>query len=219
MAQRTLISAALACSMVACLLIAPGQAQSRPPDPTNPCVLFNNTGYLTATNKCPHDTFQVSMVSGEYAKGADATPAPAKAQFHWLGPFIEIKSGGELARPLEIAVLRNTDGKFVVPKGVNADGSLRDLTSSKRQVCQLFFKGKPDFAIFRAKLGGGGTRVVGNDFYIGRRPAPGPPGVPCAEYYEEPEGDPKKGRNPVEGRMVDMYSLKTCHFVIDDCSK
>jgi hypothetical protein len=106
------------------------------------------------------------------------------------------------------------DGKQVVPKGLKADGSLVDVSSTKKSVCQLFWKGTNDFAIFRASLSPDGERVVGNDFAMGERSDPGKPGTPCEEYFERAYQE----RPAMEGRMMPVYDVGSCRIMIDDCN-
>jgi hypothetical protein len=109
-------------------------------------------------------------------------------------------------------VVRKADGKMVAPKGIKQDGTLVDVSITKKRACQLFVKGSSDFSGFRARLSSDGTRVLGNDFYNGDRSPPVEGGTPCERYFET-------GPPAVEGRMVDVYDTGSCRVVIDDCSK
>jgi hypothetical protein len=112
----------------------------------------------------------------------------------------------------------------VAPKGVKSDGSLVDVSSSKKRVCQLFVKGSNDFSMFRASLSPDGSRVIRNDFAFGERPNFPPvkggdwQGTPCEQYYEKATST-QPVLPAVEGRMVDVYDTGSCRVIIDDCSK
>jgi hypothetical protein len=212
-----------------------------PTDASRPCFLTPNEtsssaehiGHLTVTNKCPEDFFKVALLridpAGKdhiQAMGADAGGVWPDTQFVWVGPVLTFLPKSEVpqGKPLYVAVLRLADGKMVAPKGIKADGTLLDVSSSRRRVCQLFDdvpyawspKGPTDFAFFNATLSPDGSRVIRNDHraYPGtRRSESGEPGVPCKEYFEEGHD----GRPGVEGRMVDVYTTGSCRVVIDDC--
>lgn len=189
-------------------------------------------GYLTVTNKCPQDSFKVALLridpAGKdpiQAMGADANVVQPNTKFIWLGPFLTFPPGSDVpqGKPLYVAVLRLSDSKIVAPKGVKADGTLLDVSSSRRRACQLFDtgpresspKGPIDFAGFRAALSPDGSKVIRNDFRAptGKRSPVGEPGVACEQYSEEGHD----GRPGVEGRMVDVYTTGSCRVVIDDC--
>lgn len=189
-------------------------------------------GYLTVTNKCPQDSFKVALLridpTGKepmQAMGADANVVQPNTQFNWLGPFLTFSSGSSVpqGKPLYVAVLRISDGKIVTPKGVKPDGTLLDVSSSRRRACQLFNAGPAqslpnsplDFAIFRATLSPDGSKVIRNDFRTATSKASpvGEPGVACEQYFEEGHD----GRPGVQGRMVDVYTTGSCRVVIDDC--
>jgi hypothetical protein len=196
------------------------QGPKGPPDPQRPCHFKEDLGYLTVINLCPKDQFKVALLridqSGKgpiYAMGADATSATAGAKHQWLGPFLRFPKTPDMPEhPIHVAVLREADGKMVAPKGIKQDGTLVDVSSSKKRACQLFVKGSSDFAIFRARLSADGTKVLGNDFYRGDRSPPVEGGAPCEQYFET-------GPPAVEGRMVDVYDTGSCRVVIDDCRK
>jgi len=219
-----------------CLLahVQDAQGQPKPPDLNKPCIPFNDTntlGYLTVTNKCPHDTFKVAMLRMDpagkapiYAMGADASGVPGSTPFQWLGPFLQFSMSTSVPdRPVWVAVVRKSDGKLVAPKGVKSDGSLVDVSSSRKRVCQLFVKGSKDFAMFRASLSPDGSKVIRNDFAFGERPnypplKGGEQGTPCEQYYEKATST-RPVLPAVEGRMVDVYDTGSCRVIIDDCSK
>ena len=171
-------------------------------------------GYMTAINKCPHDEFIVALVNADNpelirAMGADATPVAKGAKHQWLGPYLPFSASAHVPdTKLHGAVRRVSDGKFVVAKGVKTDGSLMDVSSTKKRVCQLFNKDGSGFAVFRATLSGDGKKVIRNDFYQGKH---SPSGTACEQYFEE-------GPPAVEGRFVDVYAPGSCQFVIDDCT-
>jgi len=175
---------------------------------------------MTAVNKCPHDEFYVSLVrfggAAAYAFGAAGDPVRGAVKHQWVqGPNL----GGEpqAKNPqMYIAVLRASDGKLVVPKGVAADGVTPvDISGTKRRVCQLFKQSSNplDFAAFRARLTADGSKVVRNDF--GQKPNEYPEGLACEKYSEVTVG----GTTTAVGKLTDVYKPPSCLFVIDDCSK
>lgn len=145
---------------------------------------------------------------------ADATWVAEGAQYQWLGSLLRFTNSSSVPDERVLVGIIRADGKQVVPKGQKADGSLIDVSSTKNSVCQLFWKGTKDFAIFRASLSPDGTRVVGNDFAMGERSEPGKPGTPCEEYFEKGY----KERPAVEGHMMPVYDVGSCRITIDDCS-
>lgn len=179
------------------------QGPRGPSDPKKPCQFKEglDLGYLTVTNLCPKDQFKVALLKFDHpadwsmdllpagqgsihAMGADATSATAGTKYQWLGPFLRFPKTPDMPeKPIHVAVIRKADGKVVVPKGIKQDGTLTDVTSSKRKVCQLFEKGTSDFAIFRARVSADGTRVLHNDFYRGDRSPPVVGGTLCEQYF------------------------------------
>lgn len=220
---------------------AAGVAAMSPIDASRPCLLdpkgtpsrAEQLGYLTITNKCPQDSFKVALLRIDpagndpiQAMGADANVVQPNTQFIWLGPFLTFPPGSDVpqGKPLYVAVLRLADGEMVAPKGVKADGTLLDVSSSRRHTCQLFDKRPAGsssngparrFAGFRGILSPDGSKVIRNDFRTptGRASLTGEHGVPCEDYFEEGHD----GRPGVEGHMVDVYTTGSCRVVIDDC--
>lgn len=178
---------------------------------------------MTAVSKCPKDVFFVSFVrfgstsSAAYAYGAaTADPVTGTTKHRWVGPNL----GGEAQAQnpqMYVAVLRASDGKVIVPKGVAADGVTPvDISSTKRRVCQLFKQSSNplSFAAFRARLNPDGSKIIRNDF--GKKPDVYPEGLECEKYSEVLVGE---GSTTAVGRLTDMYQPRGCMFVIDDCSK
>lgn len=193
---------------------------STPPDHTKPCVASSTGSYMTAVSKCPNDAFFVSfMRSGSTAVsalGADATPVRGTVKHQWLGPNLGGSTQSWQQPGMYVAVLRASDGKLVVPKGVAADGVTPvDISGTKHSACQLFKQGSSPlrFAAFRARLSNDGAKVVRNDF--GSKPNEYLEGLACEKYAEVLVGD---GSSTAVGRMTDVYKPPSCLFVIDDCS-
>jgi len=175
---------------------------------------------MTAISKCPNDEFFISSVrfgtNMVAAMGADGTPVKGAVKHMWVGGNLGGDSKAWQHPNTYIAVLRASDGKLVVPKGVNADGVTPvDISGTKRRVCQLFAQNsKPlRFASFRARLTADGSKVVRNDF--GVKPNEYPEGLDC-EKYSEVLINPA---TTAVGKMTDVYKPPSCLFVIDDCSK
>ena len=193
---------------------------SSPSDPTKPCVASGTGSYMTAISKCPKDEFHISFVkfgpTSVYAMGADATPVTGAVKHMWVGPNLggDQKSWQQPDR--YIAVVRASDGKVIVPKGVQADGVTPiDISGTKRRVCQLFAQDSNPlrFVGFRARLTADGSKVVRNDF--GRKPEQYPEGLECEKYSELLIDR----TTTAMGKMTDVYKPPSCLFVIDDCSK
>jgi len=188
---------------------------------------------MTAISKCPNDEFYMAFVSFAGTTGvnvslvnADDEPVKGAVKHMWVGRNL---GGGSKAWPMPwqhpdtyIAVLRASDGKLVVPKGVNADGvTTADISGTKRRACQLFAQNsKPlRFANFPAVLTADGSKVV--KYRSGAKPND-PERVDtwaCEEYSEVPGYVLIGGATTAVGKMTDVYKPPSCLFVIDDCSK
>jgi len=184
-------------------------------------------GKLVSKSKCPNDKFGFALVNMNPPDTTDPKKQYITASFDGVSDG-NIQLGGSRYTSFSksphapdtlrhIAVIRQSDGKQVVPKALMPDGKLVDISATKKRVCLLFEKGTNKLAGFRMGLSLDGTRVTGNDF--AQAPTPegkspmGLPGVPCSQYFE-------LGPPAVEGRMVDVYApVGTCQIVIDDCTK
>jgi hypothetical protein len=175
---------------------------------------------MTVTNKCQNDSFVISLVRFKPGN-KDTIFASAGAGVHsavqhkWIGPIITLNTSafGEV----HVAVLRTSDGKLVVPKGANPDGTVYDISGTTKQVCLLFVKdAEPKrFGIFRMSVTVDGLKVLGNDFARAKVEIP-EGGLPCEQYEEEP--DKAIGFAGVVGRMVEVFYPGGCQFLVDDCS-
>lgn len=120
-----------------------------------------------------------------------------------------------------VVVLRESDGKTVIPKGINADGSFYDISKTGRKVCQLFEQGsKPlKFAAFRGEASTDGLKMIHDDFYT-----PGlekflhipKGGIACDRYIDSETSGGFLGKK--YGKVVTAYKPGSCRFGVDDCS-
>jgi hypothetical protein len=151
-------------------------------------------------------------------------------------------SNGQLSGQY-VAVIRVSDGKFVVPKGVDlfgassatdgaVDGSssnggsstkrstnLVDVSSSRVAGCVLIGDSEDrPFPRFRIVVKADSNRVLADSVA-----APGVPifkgreGVACEDLKERVSGF-AGSTDPTRGKLVDFYKPSSCKFVIDDCS-
>lgn len=219
---------------------ADAQKQQLPklPDPSYPCLWFVDKdegvpfGKMVSKGRCPNDKFDMAFVDMNPSNTDDPYKnnivtasangiSDGNTNLGGSGYLAFSKSLHVPDRPLHIAVIRQSDGKQVVPKALTPDGKLVDISGTKKRVCLLFKKGTNEFAGFRMGISLDGTRVTGNDFAraptLADKSPRGLPGVPCSQYFERPAEGPA-----VEGRMVDVYSpgaAGTCQIVVDDCTK
>jgi hypothetical protein len=194
---------------------------------------------MTATNPCKSDNFSVVFVSFNpggynYTKVQGPDTVFPSVKHLWVGPSYAMPDPNQVS--VYIAVLRESDGHVIVPKGINHrdQNRLVDVKATARKVCVLFeqnAEGKLSqpwkFAAARMRLSGDGTRVLRNDFYNIGTVQPPEEGTLCEQYtepsYTLPEyagGGIMKGR---VGRMVEVYKPGGCQFAIDSggqgCSK
>jgi hypothetical protein len=135
-----------------------------------------------------------------------------------------------------VAVVRVSDGKWVVPKGVSspADSSsssyeadndssssngLVDISSSKLSGCVLVgdTEDRP-FPCFRIVVQSGSKRVLANSVAApGVAIFKGREGTACEDLKERVLGF-AGSTDPTRGQLVEFYKPNSCKFVIDDCS-
>jgi hypothetical protein len=130
-----------------------------------------------------------------------------------------------------VAVVRVSDGKWVVPKGVSSSSSeavnggsgsssgLADISSSQLSGCVLVGETEDrPFPRFRLVVQSGSNRVLANSVA-----APGVPiykgreGIACEDVKERALGF-AGSTDPTRGQLVEFYKPNSCKFVIDDCS-
>jgi hypothetical protein len=135
-----------------------------------------------------------------------------------------------------VAVVRVSDGKWVVPKGVaspvqssneqavnggsGSSSDLVDLSSSQQSGCVLVgdTEVRP-FPRFRLVVQPGSNRVLANSVAApGVSIFKGREGIAC-EDVQEPVLGFAGSTDPTRGQLVEFYKPNSCKFVIDDCSR
>lgn len=117
--------------------------------------------------------------------------------------------------------MRASDGKIVVPKGVQADGTFYDISSTKKTVCQLFVENSNPlrFAAFRTEVSADGSKIFWNDFGSNKYRTMVPEnGMPCEQYRDDKVDVGARPRDAEVGKMVDTYLPGSCQNANDDCS-
>jgi hypothetical protein len=125
-----------------------------------------------------------------------------------------------------VAVVRVSDGKWVVPKGVDSSfaessssSGLVDISSSQLSGCVLVgdTEDRP-FPRFRLVVQSGSNRVLANSVAApGVSIFKGREGIACEDVKERVLGF-AGSTDPTRGQLVEFYKPNSCKFVIDDCS-